>query len=1086
MVTLGAGLTNPLRAGPGGWVMAAAGRTAYCWGRMVPLGAGVAAGRGPGGVAGAVGEPGLSFAGLLRHLRSEAKLTQEELAEAAGLSPRSVSDLERGINRTAHKDTAQLLADALNLARPVTELFVAAARGKAPAAGVLAAVQGVARAGPPMVGTAGRIAVLDREQEQQQLAGFVDDVQRGPAILLIEGEAGIGKTTLWEFGVEAAVGRGHTVLVTRAGEAETALAYTALGDLLGPVGHTVIAALPGPQRTALKAALLLVDTPLLAPDQRAVSLAALAALRALAEAGPVLLALDDLQWLDVPSARVIGFVVRRLRHERVGVLASIRLGERQGDPLGLHTALPQHPARRISVGAMPLAAMGQLIRTRVGAALAYPVTRKVHQATGGNPFFALEVARELARRGVPEAGDALPIPDDLRVLLKERLEALPVGTRAALLAAAATTRPTEPLVQAVSGLGGRTAAELERAARSGIVGLEGDAIRFTHPLLASTVYGMARAAERRAVHRRLAEHVDDKEERARHLALGAAAPHARVAAELDEAARLASDRGAPQSAAELSELAGRLTPPAESEAVVQRKVRAAEHHFDAGDLGRAWALLQEAVQLAEPGRARAGVLFRFASLSWMDLHRVQGLCERALADAGDDVELLTSIREHLTWVSIYRGDLALASAQAAAAMDSARHVTDRAITSEAMATFAMVQFLLGKPAQDLMNEAERLADLVSKEKPAAEFATYTQPTVCHGLQLLWAGELSAARETLTGALTECEKHGRYQVRDEILCYLAQVEARAGNWDAAARHATEAYEIDAEGGCSAGQGHMLFPVALVAALKGEVEAARSAAERGFSQCLSNEDLLDASCHRWVLGFLELSLSDPSAAMKHLQPSIEYLRALGAAEPGIIPCVPDAIEALVALGDLGYANALLEEHRRKARAQDRPWALATAARCHGLLAAAGGDFPEAIRALDRAVDHHEDLSQPFDLGRTMLVAGEVNRRGKRKRAARLAFQRALELFEEVGAPLWKGKAEAGLSRTGVRVAEPASLSPTERRIAVMVAEGRTNREVADALFVSVKTVESNLSRVYRKLGVRSRAELTRHITDPGNHP
>jgi DNA-binding CsgD family transcriptional regulator len=118
--------------------------------------------------------------------------------------------------------------------------------------------------------------------------------------------------------------------------------------------------------------------------------------------------------------------------------------------------------------------------------------------------------------------------------------------------------------------------------------------------------------------------------------------------------------------------------------------------------------------------------------------------------------------------------------------------------------------------------------------------------------------------------------------------------------------------------------------------------------------------------------------------------------------------------------------------------------------------------------------------------MLVAGEVNRRGKRKRAARLAFQRALELFEEVGAPLWKGKAEVGLSRTGVRVAEPASLSPTERRIAVMVAEGRTNREVADALFVSVKTVESNLSRVYRKLGVRSRAELTRHITDPGNHP
>jgi DNA-binding CsgD family transcriptional regulator len=937
-----------------------------------------------------------------------------------------------------------------------------------------------------MVKAARRIAILGREQEQEHIAEFLGDISRGPAILLIEGEAGIGKTTLWEFGVEEALDRGHTVLVTRAGEAEAKLAYTALGDLLEPVSSAVIAELPGPQRKALEAALLLADAPLPAPDQRAVSLAALAALRALAEERPALLALDDLQWLDGPSARVMGFVVRRLRHERVGVLASIRLGEREGDPLGLRAALPRHPARRILVGSMPAGALGQLIRAEVGAALARPVIRTVHQAAGGNPFFALEVARELARRGVPGAGEALPVPDDLRVLLRERLEALPVGTRAALLTAAATTRPTEPLVHAASGLGGRAAAELGRAAKDGIVELDGDAIRFTHPLLASTVYGMARVAERRAVHRRLAEHVDDKEERARHLALGTAAPDAKVAAELDEAARLASARGAPQSAAELSELAGGLTLPADGAAIVRRKVQAAEHHFDAGDAGRAWALLEEAIQLADPGQARARILFRAASLSWMNMDRVQGMCERALADAGDDAALLTSIREHLTWVGLYRGDLAVASAQAAASMDSARHVTDRAVTSEAMASFAMVQFLLGKPAQELMTQAERLADLESKEKPAAEFAAYTGPRACHGLQLLWAGELNAARQTLMWALAEHEKHGRYVVRDEILCYLAEVEARAGNWDAAAGHANEAYEIDVESGRLAGQGHMLFPVALVAALRGEVKAARSAAERGLSQCLSNGDLLDASCHHWVLGFLELSLSNPSAAMEHFDPAIEYLRALGAAEPGIIPCVPDAIEALVALGDLGYSKALLEEHELKARLQNRPWALATAARCRGLMAAASGDLTEAASALDRAFGHHEGLCQPFDLGRTLLVAGEVNRRGKRKRAARVAFQRARELFEEVGAPLWQGKAEAGLSRTGVRAAESASLSPTERRIADLVAEGRTNREVADALFVSVKTVEANLSRVYHKLAVRSRTELTRRITDPGNHP
>jgi DNA-binding CsgD family transcriptional regulator len=470
----------------------------------------------------------------------------------------------------------------------------------------------------------------------------------------------------------------------------------------------------------------------------------------------------------------------------------------------------------------------------------------------------------------------------------------------------------------------------------------------------------------------------------------------------------------------------------------------------------------------------------------MDMHRVQGLCERALTEAGDNAELLASIREHLSWVGIYRGDMALASALAAAAMDSLRHVTDRTIAGEVTSTFAMVQFLLGKPAQDLMTEAERLADLASQDKPAAEMTNHTEARVGHGLQLLWAGDLDAARQTLTWALNEYEKHGRYVVRDEILNYLAKVEARAGNWDVAAAHAAEAYEIDVESGRLSGQGHMLFPVALVAALKGEVKKARSAGERGLSQCLANGDLLDVGCHRWVLGFLELSLSHPSAAMQHFGPAIEYLHALGSPEPAIIPCVPDAIEALVALGDLGHANALLQEHDRKARTQHRPWALATAARCRGLVAAAGGDLLEAIRALDQALGHHEDLSQPFDLGRTLLVAGDVNRRAKRKQAARLAFHHALELFEQVGAPLWIEKAEAGLSRTGVRAAGPTGLSPTERRIADLVAEGRTNREVADALFVSMKTVEANLSRVYHKLGVRSRTELTRRIVDPGNQP
>jgi tetratricopeptide (TPR) repeat protein len=203
-------------------------------------------------------------------------------------------------------------------------------------------------------------------------------------------------------------------------------------------------------------------------------------------------------------------------------------------------------------------------------------------------------------------------------------------------------------------------------------------------------------------------------------------------------------------------------------------------------------------------------------------------------------------------------------------------------------------------------------------------------------------------------LAEYERLGRYVVRDELLCYLAEVECRAGNWEVAARHAQEAYEIDVESGRVLGQGHMLFPRALVAALTGDVDVARPDAEEGQRRCLRNEDLLDAACHRAVLGFLELSVSNPAAAMERLEPVLAFLDALGSPEPGIIPCLPDAIEALVSLGRLDEAEALLDRLERQGRALDRPWALATAGRCRGLLTAARGDAAVRRAHPHRATD------------------------------------------------------------------------------------------------------------------------------------
>jgi DNA-binding CsgD family transcriptional regulator/exonuclease VII small subunit len=644
---------------------------------------------------------------------------------------------------------------------------------------------------------------------------------------------------------------------------------------------------------------------------------------------------------------------------------------------------------------------------------------------------------------------------------------------------AAAARPTEELVVRATARRDRASAGIERAVTAGILYRADNRLGFTHPLLGSTVYAAATPRDRRSVHGQLADLVVDPEERARHLALAASGPHHQVARALEEAGRHARRGGAPDAAAELLELARRLTPPEHGAALLRRSIEAAEYHFDAGDATRATALLEEEVITARPGRDRARILFRLASISWLDMTRVQGLSEQALHEAGNDAELRAAIHEHLAWVGIYRGDLVVAAEHASASRRAARQVTNPAVQAESLSTFAMVDFLTGRPAQDLMAEAVQLEDLAAREGPEGGTTVFTASRTCHGLQLLWAGELDAAREVLRHELTGYEQLGRYVVRAELLTYLAEVECRAGNWDVAAGHAQEAYDIDVESGWVLGQGHTLFPKALVAALRGDADAARSDAEEGLRQSLRNQDLLDASCNRAVLGFLELSLSNPTAALQRLEPVLAFLDELGSPEPGIIPCLPDAVEALISLGRLEEAEALVERLERQGRTLDRPWAIATAARGRGLLAAGRGDLVAARSALEQALVEHMRVPQPLELARTLLVKGEVERRAKQKRAARAALEHALGLFQTLGAPLWEQRAQDGLARAGSAVLPSGELTPTEQRIAHLVGEGKKNREVAEALFISVKTVEANLSRIFDKLGVRSRTELARRI-------
>lgn len=922
--------------------------------------------------------------------------------------------------------------------------------------------------------------LLGRVEERASIEGFVGALAEGPKVLRIEGVAGIGKTTLWREGLDLARARDIGVLTSRPVESETAFAYATLTDLLDPGLDRILRDLPPPQRRAIEIALVRAESEGPPPDQHAISMAALSAFRSLAAVTPTLVAVDDVHWIDHPSARVLAFVMRRLSDERIGVLVSVRTGL----PLApeLHRALGERVDEEIVVGPLTPTVLSAILRDRLVTDLSRPLVRRLHETSGGNPFYALEMARALVADGVrPDPSEPLPLPEDLQELLGRRLGALPASAMEPLLVIALTTRPTEELASSASSRKDRAALGIAAAEEAGIIRRDGSEMRFTHPLLGSTVHAMASPRRRRAVHGRLAELVGDPEERARHLALAATGPDPDVASALDDAAQRARARGAPDAAASLSDLAIQLTPSDDADARRRRSLQAAEYHFDAGDAPTAQRLLRGAIDGSPAGRTRAEMLYRLSSMSWMNLDRgVREPLERALLEAGDDAELLAGIHLDLAWVHIYQGELTRAADHAHRSVAHSHAITDPATRADALSTFGMVEFLSGRPAEQFMIEALALQDIGMDGGTWTGASVYTTPRSVRGLQLMWSGRLDEARVLFEYELELYERNAMYTVRQEVLCYLAELECRAGSLETAAAYAAEAMETVIESGQTATQSHVaLFNQALAAAHLGHVSVARDQAIEGIEQARANDDAFNEHWNCAVLGFLELSIGNHERAEAALRPVVDYLDRLGSAEPGIIPCVPDEIEALVALGRLDEADDLLDRFEAKGRARDRPWALATSARCRGLVAAARGDLGLGREALERAIIEHERVPQPFELARSLLVKGEVERRAKQKRAARESLERARAIFDALGATLWAERARREIARIGGRPARPGELTPTEERVARLVVRGYTNKEVADALFLSVRTVESNLSRIYRKKGVGSRRELRRAI-------
>ncbi len=925
-------------------------------------------------------------------------------------------------------------------------------------------------------------ALFGRQTEVATVTRLLDFVPSGPVALIIGGEAGIGKSTLWLEALSQARGRGYRVLSCEPTESEAKLSFAALGDLLRGIGDETLEALPLPQRSALEIALLRADAIGSPPDQRAVAAAFHGTLLALAAAGPCLIAIDDAQWLDAPSARVVEFAARRLDDAPIALILTARSRELESVPLGLSRALADDRLQRLVVGPMTPEATHEMLRSQLSTDFPRSVTQRIHETSAGNPFFALELGHALLRRGVEhEPGAALPVPANLRDLVKDRLSQLSGPVRQVLLIISAASQPTIPVV--VQAIGAPTAEDdIEAAFHAGVIEGNGGPLRMTHPLLASVLHSESSGRTRRDVHRRLAAVVVGQEERALHLALAAEGPDEDVAAELEDAARRARGRGAPEAAAQLAKLARELTPPELSETRIHRTVHAGQYALEAAEMGQAAMLLEEAVDVAPPGWLQAEALLFLARVRYQshDAGSARALAEQALVQAARDPELKTQIHMELAVDADSVGDRASARAHASAAVDLAEAQGDETALAESLSMFGLNDFFAGEGAQlSLMQRA------VALEGTGGELRPLRSPTFRMACMLLWTDDLAAARSMFGDLEKRCREGGDEGSLAVVLFLLAQLECRAGNWARARDHADESCAITAWTGQQPYRAHALSAMALIAGHLGDEQAARAAAGEGLELARGSGLVQATVLNQSALGFLELSLGNVKEAHGILWPLAEGLVETGLGEPGMLRFLPDEIEALIALGDVDTAGLLLEESMVRATALGRTWALATGERCRGLLAASLHDPSGALAAFERAVRHHGELDEPFELARTSLARGQVLRRMKKWRLARESLDEASRIFDRLGAALWVTKAGAEVARIGGRAPSPTGLTPTELRLADLVASGLTNREAAQAMFVSVSTVEANLRRVYTKLGVRSRTELARRISEPERH-
>ena len=891
--------------------------------------------------------------------------------------------------------------------------------------------------------------LIGREAECRMIEQLVAGARVGAAgVLLVTGEAGIGKTALLDQA--AALAGGLRVLRARGTEAEQELPFGALLQLLRPALDS-LDRIPGPQQAALASALAL--GPATPADRFAVGAATLSLICRYAEEAPLAIVVDDAHLLDRPSAEALLFAARRLVADPIVLLIAARANE----PHPLADAdLPT-----LQLSGLPLDAARQIVRHLPGE-----LVERLHHTFAGNPLALLELADDPDELHRMPPDVPLPVPALLAEAFTARANRLSPDARTALLVAAIDDCELRAVSRACEVLDVQVAA-LEEAEAVGLVAIREGEVQFRHPLVRSAIYASAGPAERRTVHRAVAQITPDEDRRAWHLSEAVLGPDDDVAAGLVVAAERAADRGAHAVAATAYERAARL-----SEGLLDRALRlvaAGEAAWSAGLADRADVLLDDALSLDPPLSVRIGAeeLRADIEVKCGSPARARDILLAAAAECADP-DVATVLLADAVGACFRLCDTA-AALEVAHTIDRLQPAVERqGPRIIGMLASGVAKVLGGQRGTDQIRTAVALA-------PSDELDRNRRRQVWMVIAALFLRENGAGRALLQHAMLERREEVALGTLPGLLFLLARDDATTDRWADAATSYDEGIRLSRETGQTTELVMNLAGQAWLSAHQGRADCQTLAAE-ALRICTERQIHLGTVWSLFALGDLELGRGDPALALPHYERLADVLATNGLKDADLSPA-PELVEVYLRLGRSNEAEQVAREHAVLAEAKGQPWSLARAARARGLVEESEADFESAL-------GWHAETLDVFELARTRLAYGAWLRRVRRRVDARTQLRQAVEAFDALGAAGWADQAAAELKATGetARRRVPSTvdeLTPQERQIAVLLADGQSIREAAARLFLSPKTVEYHLRKVYAKLGIHSRSELAAHL-------